>query len=60
VHPSQSAEEGWVDIERILEILGSRGDSLPLIFESDRLYPETLGKYDYREGLKWVKELLAT
>lgn len=60
VHPSQSADEGWVDIARILKILGSKGNSLPIIFESDRLYPETLGKYDYREGVKWVKELLAT
>jgi sugar phosphate isomerase/epimerase len=60
VHPSQSADEGWVDIARILKILGSKGNSLPLIFESDRLYPEALGKYDYREGVKWVKELLAT
>jgi sugar phosphate isomerase/epimerase len=60
VHPSQSVDEGWVDIARVLRILGSKGKSLPLIFESDRLYPETLGKYDYREGVKWVKELLAT
>lgn len=60
VHPSQSAEEGWVDIARILKILGDRGKSLPVIFESDRFYPEALGKYDYREGVKWVKELLAT
>ncbi len=60
VHPSQSADEGWVDIARILKILGYRGKSLPVIFESDRIYPESLGKYDYREGVKWVKGLLAT
>jgi sugar phosphate isomerase/epimerase len=60
VHPSQRAEEGWADIARILKILGDRAKSLPVIFESDRIYPEALGKYDYREGVKWVKELLAT
>ncbi len=60
VHPSQSADEGWVDIARVLQTLGSARNSLPIIFESDRFYPEALGDYDYREGVKWVQALVET
>jgi sugar phosphate isomerase/epimerase len=60
VHPSQSAAEGWVDIARVLQIMGPVRSSLPIIFESDRLYPEALGEFDYREGVKWVKNLVET
>jgi len=60
VHPSQSAEKGWVDIARALQIMGPARNSLPIIFESDRLYPEALGNYDYGEGVQWVKKLLET
>jgi len=60
VHPSQSTEEGWADIARVLQVMGSAKSSLPIIFESDRLYPGALGDYDYREGVKWVKNLVAT
>ena len=60
VHPSQSPEDGWVDIPRVLELLGPKADSLPIVFESEPGYPEALGHYDYRDGVKWVKELLTT
>jgi len=60
VHPSQSAGDGWVDIARVLQIMGSIRNSLPIIFESERLYPEELGNYDYGEGVQWVKKLLET
>ena len=60
VHPSQSAEDGWVDIARVLRALDSDRNSLSIIFESEPSYPESLGNYDYREGVKWVKELLET
>jgi len=60
VHPSQSAEDSWVDIARVLQIMGSIRNSLPIIFESERLYPEELGNYDYGEGVQWVKKLLET
>jgi sugar phosphate isomerase/epimerase len=60
VHPSQSAEEGWVDISRVLQIMGPAKSSLPIIFESDLLYPEALGDYDYKEGVRWVKDLVGT
>ena len=57
VHPSQDPEEGWVDIARVLQILAQRVHSV--ILESPLEYPEALGNYDYREGIKWVRELLA-
>lgn len=60
VHPSQNAADGWVDIARVLKIMGTAKTSLPIIFESDRLYPEALGEFDYREGVKWVKNLVET
>ncbi|MEE8572627.1 MAG: TIM barrel protein [Gemmatimonadota bacterium] len=60
VHPSQSPEDGWVDIARVLQAVDTGGDSLPVIFENQPSYPESLGGYDYREGVKWVKGLLGT
>jgi sugar phosphate isomerase/epimerase len=60
VHPSQSAEDGWVDIARVLQIMDSARNSLPIIFESERFYPEVLGNYNYVEGVQWVKKLLET
>jgi hypothetical protein len=35
-------------------------NSLPIIFESERFYPEALGNYNYVEGVRWVKKLLET
>ena len=58
VHPSQSPEDGWVDIPRVLRALDAANNSLAVIFESMPSYPGSLGDYDYKEGVKWVKELL--
>lgn len=55
VHPSQDPEEGWADVKRLLEILRP---SYPVIFESPLSYPKALGDHDYRDGVKWVKEIL--
>ena len=60
VHPSQLPDDGWVDIPRILRAVRDSDRTLPVIFESMPSYPESLGDYDYREGVKWVKELLET
>lgn len=60
IHPSQHPEDGWVDIARLLQSLGSNGSSIPIIFESERSYPQELGGYDYREGVEWAKKLLET
>ncbi len=58
VHPSQRPEDGWVDIARMLNAAANGGDHLPAIFENQPSYPEALGDYDYREGVKWVKEIV--
>lgn len=57
VHPCQDPSEGWADIRRLMEVLSP---SCPVIFESFLLYPESLGPYDYRDGVKWVRDILAT
>jgi sugar phosphate isomerase/epimerase len=57
IHPSQNPGEGWVDIARVLKTL--EGQACPIIMESPQWYPKALGNYDYREGVKWVKELIA-
>ncbi len=57
VHPSQDPGKGWADIRRLLEIMRP---SCPVILESPLSYPEALGNHDYRDGVKWVKEILAT
>ena len=57
VHPSQDHEGGWADIKRLLDILKP---DCPVILENPLYYPESLGNYDYRDGVKWIKELLAT
>lgn len=57
VHPSQDPERGWADIKRLLDILGR---SHPAILENPLSYPRALGDHDYRDGVKWVKELWTT
>lgn len=58
VHPSQSPEEGWVDIPRLLGALGQPAH--PIVFESPHHYPEALGDHDFREGIQWVRQILET
>lgn len=60
VHPSQKPEEGWVDIKKLLEALTGDQSRCPIIFESGHYYPIALGDHDYRDGVRWVKELLET
>ena len=60
VHPSQKPEEGWVDVALILRSILSKNPLCPTIFESGLRYPQALGGHDISEGVKWVKELVAT
>ena len=60
VHPSQKPGEGWVDIACILRLILPSNPSCRIIFESGFRYPEALGGHDFREGVRWVKELVAT
>lgn len=59
VHPSQRPEQGWVDIEQVLQYIVPVSPTVTVILESGLSYPEALGGFDYRDGVKWVKELLA-
>ena len=56
VHPSQQSKQGWVDVEAVLNEIGEVAHSI--IFESSHQYPELLGKYDYRDGVQWVKQMV--
>lgn len=60
VHPSQKPEDGWVDIIRILQLILLINPLCKIIFESGLRYPEELGRHDFREGVTWVKDLIAT
>lgn len=59
VHPSQKSEEGWADIDRLLRLILEKKPSCPVVFESSPHYPEELGNHDFRDGVKWVKEILS-
>ena len=58
VHPSQEPEDGWVDIARLLPLILSSNPACRVILESGSHYPEALGGHDFRDGVKWVKELM--
>jgi len=60
VHPSQRPEEGWADISGLLQLILIKNPSCPVIFESGPHYPEEMGKHDFRDGVKWVKEIVST
>ena len=59
VHPSQKPEEGWVDIPLVLRSILSQNPTCRVILESGFNYPAALGGHDFREGVEWVKELVA-
>ena len=59
VHPVQKAEDGWVDVARILRIIIPNNPGCRIILESGSRYPESLGAHDFREGVQWVKDLTA-
>jgi len=58
-HPCQKPDEGWVDIPRVLDSILSANTSCSIIMESGTRYPKMLGGYDFRDGVKWVEELVA-
>ena len=59
VHPSQDPGEGWVDVGRVLRLILSQSPACRIILESGFRYPQALGGHDFREGVKWAKELVA-
>lgn len=60
VHPSQKPEDDWADIDRLLRLILTENPSCSIIFESGTQYPEALGNHDFREGVKWIKEIVST
>ncbi len=60
VHPCQKPEAGWVDVPRVLTVLRSQYPDVPVILESASKYPDALGDYDIRDGVAWIRQLLAT
>ena len=59
-HPSQSPEEGWGDIERILRIVLPQNPKGKIIMESSLQYPEELGGHDVSEGVERMKTLITS
>ncbi|KNF09687.1 hypothetical protein CLPU_2c01390 [Gottschalkia purinilytica] len=55
VHPSQSKEDGWIDIEKTLEISLLYNEDMYIIFEPNFKYKD---KEYFEEGVKWVNEMV--
>lgn len=55
VHPEQSEDDGWIDIETSLRILLKDNYDLPIIAESDYRFSDL--EY-FEEGMKWVNKLI--
>jgi sugar phosphate isomerase/epimerase len=55
VHPSQKPEEGWIDIERSLEIIKDQNREIPIIFEPNFSYS---GEEYFSEGINWVNSIM--
>jgi len=54
LHPSQSASQGWIDIEKILEIVLACNPRIPIVFE----YPVTELTPDIQAGYDWVEQMV--
>lgn len=56
VHPSQKPEEGWIDIEKSIEIIKAQHRDIPIVFEPNFSYN---GEEYFSEGLDWVNSIMA-
>ncbi len=57
VHPSQRAEDGWIDIERTLNLVLGYNIDIPIVFEPDFTYGDK--KYA-QEGINWVNDIISS
>ena len=57
VHPSQKAEDGWVDIKKTLEIILGHNKDCNIIFEYNHTYYDNIPD-EVQEGMEWVKEIV--
>ncbi|RKZ49432.1 MAG: hypothetical protein DRQ58_02015 [Gammaproteobacteria bacterium] len=56
LHPSQSSQEGWIDIEQTLEIVLAQNTNCTIIFE----YPVVEVTPNIQEGYDWIEDLVKT
>lgn len=60
LHPSQTPEEGWVDIERVVRTVHRAQPQVPFVMEFPGWFPDPWRHLDYREGVRWLQEILET
>lgn len=54
-HPSQKVEDGWIDIERTINLALDYNDSMYIVFEPNFEYK---GKEYFEEGVNWVNDIV--
>jgi sugar phosphate isomerase/epimerase len=60
LHPSQSPDEGWVDIARVVRTVHQARPTVPFVMEFPGWFPDPWRHLDYREGVRWLQEILET
>jgi sugar phosphate isomerase/epimerase len=58
VHPSQRSQTGWADIGQTIRVIREGNPDAVFIFEHGTRFPSAFDM-NYREGVSWVRELLA-
>ena len=56
LHPSQSPLDGWIDLEKTLEIVLIQNPSSAIVFE----YPVVEVTPDIQEGYDWIESVVKT
>ncbi len=54
LHPSQSPDDGWIDIEQTLEMVLSQSPNSTIVFE----YPVAEVTADIQEGYDWIENMV--
>lgn len=55
VHPSQDPADGWIDIQKAVNIIKEENRDIPIIFEPNFTYR---GEEYFSEGIDWVNHLM--
>lgn len=55
VHPSQTTDEGWIDIEKTINLALSHNEDMYIIFEPNFTYN---GEEYFEEGVSWVNDIV--
>lgn len=56
VHPSQKSDEGWINIEKTINLALSHNENVYIIFEPNFKYK---GKEYFEEGVRWVNDMVS-